>query len=191
VSKLFLSLLLALTPAMLTAGCSRKEDPAGSRPEEALLGDFKLRSSAFNEGQTIPSEFTCDGKNVSPALIWQGVPQTAKRLVLICEDPDAPAGIWLHWLAYGIPATHTGLSEGVPASGSLPDGSKQGKNDFDKIGYGGPCPPPGKPHRYFFKLYAVDSDLPSKPGLGRNEIESLMKNHIVGTASLMGTYQRK
>ncbi|MCX7722324.1 MAG: YbhB/YbcL family Raf kinase inhibitor-like protein, partial [Verrucomicrobiae bacterium] len=120
---------------------------------------IQVTSPAFQDGKPIPSKYTCDGEDVSPPLNWTNVPPEAKSLVLISDDPDAPVGTWVHWVLYDLPPTTAGLSEGVPKSSELPNGAKQGINDFRRIGYGGPCPPPGKPHRYYFKLYALDTVL--------------------------------
>ena len=150
---------------------------------------MKLVSSAFREGQPIPRGYTCDGANVSPSLEWSDVPQNAKTLALIADDPDAPAGSWVHWVFYNLPADNIGLVENVPLEENLKAGGFQGKNDFKKIGYGGPCPPSGT-HRYFFKLYAIDSELPLKAGASKSDLEKAMTGHILGQAQLMGTYHR-
>jgi hypothetical protein len=151
---------------------------------------LKLTSSAFKEGETIPSKFTCDGADVSPALEWSNVPAGARSLVLICDDPDAPAGTWVHWVVYGVAAGHTSLGEGVAMTQVVEGVGTQGKNDFKKVGYGGPCPPPGKPHRYFFKLYALDSMLELEPGARKSEVERAMKGHVLAQGQLMGRYRR-
>ncbi len=153
---------------------------------------IQLTSPAFAEGQPIPAKYTCDGANVSPALAWRGVPGGACNLVLLCDDPDAPAGTWLHWLLYDLDASFSSLPEGVPAQETVSaNGARQGRNDFKKIGYGGPCPPRGKPHRYFFRIYALDSELLLKPGLDRASVERAMQGHIIAQGQLMGTYQRR
>ncbi|HXG23454.1 MAG TPA: YbhB/YbcL family Raf kinase inhibitor-like protein [Chthonomonadales bacterium] len=152
---------------------------------------IQLTSSAFTEGATIPTNYTCDGADVSPPLSWTGVPVEAKSLALICDDPDAPAGTWVHWVVYGIPATVTNLPEGVPQSETLPDGTKQGINDFRRIGYGGPCPPPGNPHRYYFKLYALDFVPTLAPRATKSDLVGAMKGHILAEGQLMGRYQRR
>jgi Raf kinase inhibitor-like YbhB/YbcL family protein len=150
----------------------------------------ELTSRAFREGDVIPSKFTCDGADVSPALDWANVPAGAKSLALICDDPDAPGGTWVHWLVYGVAADRRSLGEGVPAAPVIQGLCIQGRNDFKRIGYGGPCPPPGKPHRYFFKLYALDSTLDLKPGAKKPEVEKAMKGHVLAQGQLMGKYQR-
>lgn len=154
---------------------------------------FKLTSGAFEEGGRIPTRFTCDGPDVSPALAWSDAPADTKALALICDDPDAPRGTWVHWVLYDVPVGITTLPEGVPAEEVLPDlgRAKQGRNDFGRIGYGGPCPPPGKPHRYFFKLYALDAALRLEAGATKADVERAMQGHVLGNAQLMGTYGRK
>lgn len=151
---------------------------------------LKLTSSAFKEGEMIPSKFTCNGADVSPALEWSNVPAGARSLVLICDDPDAPGRTWVHWVLYGVGPGHASLGEGVAATQVVEGMGIQGKNDFKRIGYGGPCPPPGKPHRYFFKLYALDSILELKPGARKSEVERAMKGHVLAQGQLMGRYQR-
>jgi len=152
--------------------------------------EMKLTSTAFKEGEAIPRGYTCDGANVSPPLEWTGVPKTAKTIAIIADDPDAPAGTWVHWVLYNLPADGLGLIENTPQTETLKGGGAQGKNDFGKIGYGGPCPPSGT-HRYFFKFYALDSELTLKPGATRAEVEQAMEGHIIGRAQLMGTYSRQ
>ncbi len=151
---------------------------------------IELTSSAFKEGESIPSKFTCEGPDVSPALEWSGVPESAKSLAMICDDPDAPVGTWVHWVLYELSPAMTGLPEGVPADETIEGGATQGRNDFKRIGYGGPCPPPGKPHRYFFKLYALDTELNLTPGATKKDVEKAMKGHILARGQLMGTYKR-
>ena len=151
---------------------------------------FSIFSSSFSQGGEIPRKFTCDGADVSPELSWTDAPVGTQSFALIADDPDAPVGIWTHWVLYDLPAQATGLPEGVSKVDEVPSGGRQGRNDFRKIGYGGPCPPPGKPHRYFFKLYALDGMLNLKPGSSKQEVEQAMQNHILSRAELMGKYQR-
>lgn len=151
---------------------------------------LELKSPVFSAGQEIPSRYTCDGPDVSPELMWEKSPEGTKSFALICDDPDAPMGIWVHWVVYNIPAQVQGLSEGVLRQACLADGSCQGLTDFKRIGYGGPCPPPGKPHRYFFKLYALDTLLDIKAKVTKETLLSEMKGHILAEASLMGMYER-
>lgn len=145
-----------------------------------------LQSSAFNEGSSIPSKYTCDGTNISPPLSWHDEPKSTKSFVLIVDDPDAPVGNWDHWLLFNIPETTHEMSENLS---SLPNGALQGKNSWGKSAYGGPCPPDGE-HRYFFKLYALDTLLSLSAGATKSQIESGMKGHILADAKLMGRYKK-
>lgn len=151
---------------------------------------LELKSSAFKNEGNIPQKYTGEAEDVSPALSWSGVPKETKGFALICDDPDAPMGDWVHWVIYCLSADTKSLDEGVPNEGILPNGIKQGKNDFGRIGYGGPMPPPGKPHRYFFKLYALDAILDLAPGLDKKELLEEIKGHILEEAQLMGLYKR-
>ena len=152
---------------------------------------FAVKSTAFSNGSEIPRQYTCSGENVSPSLSWSEVPPQARALALIADDPDAPAGTWTHWIMWNIPAHATALSEGVPPSQELlHNGARQGKNDFGRIGYGGPCPPPGRPHRYFFRLYALGAMLDVKSGAARSELETAMMPHVVAQAEWMGLFKR-
>jgi len=151
---------------------------------------FQITSTAFSNGASITKNYTCDGPDVSPALTWTGAPAGTQSFALIADDPDAPAGTWVHWVLYNLPAAAKELPEGLKKEEQLPDGTQQGLNDFRKIGYNGPCPPPGKPHRYFFKLYALNAKLTLKPGATKADVESASKGHILGQAELMGKYGR-
>jgi len=150
---------------------------------------MELASTAFKNGEVIPQKYTCEGADVSPALSWAEAPQGTKTLVLIVDDPDAPVGTWVHWVLFNLPATARALTEAVPKTATAV-GGLQGRNDFQQIGYGGPCPPRGKPHRYFFKLYALDAVLDLRPGATKRDVEAAMKGHIQANGELMGTYQR-
>src|SRR5437763_1291981 len=178
----------------VTATSSRPVNPGcSSRPRVWLLCSgmaFSLSSSAFKEGATIPGKYTCDGADVSPSLGWSGAPPGTVAFALISDDPDAPAGTWVHWVIYNLPVSVTSLPEAVPTSETVPSlgGALQGKNDFRKIGYGGPCPPPGKPHHYHFTLYALDAALPLQAGATKAEVQRAMQGHILGTAVIVGTY---
>ena len=151
-----------------------------------------LESSAFKPGGRIPRAHTCEGDDVSPPLTWNGAPPSTKAFALIVDDPDAPDPkapkmTWVHWVVYNLPATSGGLAQG--ASEHLPQGARNGKNDWKRIGYGGPCPPVGR-HRYFHKLYALDAELPDLREPTKAQLESAMKGHVLGHAELMGTYQK-
>jgi len=148
-----------------------------------------ITSSAFTEGAMIPKKYTCDAEDISPDLKWSGVPQGAKRLALICDDPDAPVGTWVHWVLFNIPADVTALPAGLPADATLKNGARHGKNDFRKLGYGGPCPPGGT-HRYYFKLYALDTVLTLESGSTKAQLLAAMKGHILAEGQLMGRYKR-
>ncbi len=154
--------------------------------------EFRLYSPAFQNGERIPAKYTCDGEDVSPPLRWEEVPEGTKSLVLIVYDPDAPTGTFIHWVLYNIPATVNELPEGVPKDEPVVEGiGVQGMNDFGYIGYGGPCPPPGHgAHRYFFALHALDVELRVRPGARADEVLKAMKDHVIGYAVLMGTYER-
>jgi len=150
---------------------------------------FALTSTAFNEGQAIPPVYTCDGKDISPPLAWTGLPEGTKSLALINDDPDAPMGTWVHWMFYNLPPSVRQLPEAFPADGELPNGTRQGRTDFGRMGYGGPCPPSGT-HRYFFKLYALDTVLSLAGGATATDLEAAMRGHVLAEARLMGTYRR-
>lgn len=149
-----------------------------------------LKSTAFSDGGQIPRKHTGEGSDLSPALNWGGVSPAAHTLALIADDPDAPKGTWTHWLVWNIPAHLTGLPEGVPANEVLENGAAQGTNDFHRVGYGGPYPPPGKPHRYFFKLFALNTTLKLPAGACRKDLERAMRGHVLSEAAWMGTYKR-
>lgn len=151
---------------------------------------MKLISPAFAEGQMIPPKYTADGEDVSPPLQWSQLPGGTESLALICEDPDAPVGTWVHWLIWNIPQDAGALAEKIPPQKQLPNGSRQGVNDFGRIGYGGPAPPSGT-HRYFFRLYALDTTLDVPAGASRTQLEKAMKGRILAQAQLMGKYSRR
>ncbi len=150
---------------------------------------IQITSTAFEEGGTIPQKYTCDGEDVSPALQWSGIPDGTQSIALICDDPDAPMGTWVHWVLFNIPADTTELPENIPADRVLENGAKHGINDFKKLGYGGPCPPGGT-HRYFFKLYALDIEIGLEPGATKEELLKAMEGHILDEGQLMGRYAR-
>jgi len=151
-----------------------------------------FKTNAFKTSETIPTKYTCDGEDVSPDLKWDGAPQETKSFALICDDPDAPGGNFTHWVLYGLAATVTELPENFPEKEEVDSPKcKQGTNDFGKVGYGGPCPPRGSKHRYFFKLYALNADLQLSPKAKKRELETAIKGHILAQAELIGTYQRK
>ncbi len=156
------------------------------------MQNISISTEAFLDGDTIPAEYTCDGDDVSPVLSWHGIPAGTKSIALIMDDPDAPRGTFVHWVIFNIPAETQKLPRAMPRNKTLSDGSRQGRTDFgsDRIGYGGPCPPPGKPHRYYFKIYALDTKLDLSPGASKAELEKVMKGHILSKGELMGKYGR-
>jgi Raf kinase inhibitor-like YbhB/YbcL family protein len=181
-------LALTFAAALLAAGlwwATSRSDPPGAN---AIA--FPIASVSFANGGDIPKKFTCDGGDVSPELSWTQPPAGAQSFALIADDPDAPIGTFVHWVIFDMPPTASALSEGVGKMDELPDGSRQGQNDFDKMGYGGPCPPSGKTHRYFFKLYALDRKLGLKAGASKREVEKAMDGHILGKAEYVGKYGR-
>jgi len=149
---------------------------------------LSLASPAFTRSGAIPAVHTCDGRDLSPALAWSGVPPAARSLALIVDDPDAPRGTWVHWVVYNLPPSVTGLAEGA-GSGALPAGATSGRNDFQRTAYGGPCPPSGN-HRYFFKLYALDTVLDGLVEPTKADLERAMEGHVLARGELVGTYQR-
>ena len=151
--------------------------------------EIKLTSTAFKEGELIPKKYTCDDKNVSPPLGWSGIPIATQSIALICDDPDAPMGTWVHWVIFNIPASVKKLNENIPLNKVFEDGTVQGNNDFRKIGYGGPCPPGGT-HRYFFKIYALSKRVELPPGATKDELIREMEGCILAEGGLMGKYSR-
>jgi Raf kinase inhibitor-like YbhB/YbcL family protein len=150
---------------------------------------MEIKSSAFKEGAMIPGKYTCDNIDISPPLEWSQFPDGTKTFALICDDPDAPMGTWVHWVLFNLPGNILELPENVQKLEVLKNGARQGKNDFGKIGYGGPCPPGGT-HRYYFKIYALDKELDFKPGITKKELLKAMEGHILAEGQLMGKYKR-
>lgn len=151
--------------------------------------ELKLVSTAFANGGVIPSRFTCDGPDISPSLEWIVVGERILTFALVCDDPDAPTEAWVHWVIFNIPGNIRKLAEGIPAQKVLADGSRQGTNDFRKIGYGGPCPPGGM-HRYFFRMFALDRVLELAAGANRSQLSDAMKGRVLAQGELMGKYLR-
>lgn len=179
----------ALVAALLVS-CKKAEKPPETAERGAADMALVLTSSAFADGAAIPRKFTCDGEDVSPPLTWAGIPEGTKSLALICDDPDAPMGTWVHWVVWGIPPSAPGLPEAVPPDSVLPGGIKQGLNSWPRTGYGGPCPPPGDPHRYYLKLYALNADLTLPATANKAGLEHAMKGLIIAETKLMGVYSR-
>jgi Raf kinase inhibitor-like YbhB/YbcL family protein len=178
----WLHCIVLLLVLLASAGC------AGATPGVEIEGEvvmaLQVTSQAFIEGGLIPSKFTCDAENVSPSLAWSGAPTGTQSFALIADDPDAPMGTWVHWVLYDLP----------PDTQSLPEGAigirVEGINDFRKSGYGGPCPPRGKPHHYYFKVYALDTRLGLKPGASKRDVERAMQGHVLAQGQLVGMYGR-
>jgi Raf kinase inhibitor-like YbhB/YbcL family protein len=168
--------------AVMLAGCRSSASTPAEEGNSAVT--LKITSLAFSEGETIPVKYTCDGSNLSPQLDWTSVPQGTQSLALIADDPDTPVGTWVHWVLFDLPPDLTSLPEGASGSGT------QGKNSSQSLSYGGPCPPKGNPHRYYFKLYALDSLLNLAEGASKAEVEKAMHGHILAQGQLMGLYGR-
>jgi Raf kinase inhibitor-like YbhB/YbcL family protein len=180
--------------ALLLSSCGRSPSTETLLPEDPKKATIRLQSPAFADGGTIPRLHTCDGRDVSPPLEWSGVPDTARSLALVVEDPDAPRGTWTHWVIFDIPTGVKGLGEGIPAQERVEvtasgEAALQGKNDFGKVGYGGPCPPSGT-HRYFFRIYALDTGLGLGSGATRQDLLRSIKDHVLAEGKLMGRYSR-
>lgn len=169
---------VGIAPKGLANGCSPPHRP------------MKISSPAFKDGEPIPKIYTADGSNISPPLLFTNVPKHAKKLVLICDDPDAPGGTFVHWVIYDLLGNSESIPEGLSTRRDLSDGSRQGVNSFGGVGYNGPSPPPGKTHHYFFKLYAVDGRLHLKAKATADQVLCTMQGHILAEAKLMGTYSR-
>jgi Raf kinase inhibitor-like YbhB/YbcL family protein len=151
---------------------------------------LKVTTSAFAPGAAIPAQYTCKGADLSPALEWSGAPARIASFAIIMDDPDAPAGTWVHWVMWNIPqATHS-VPQAVPRREQLPDGTHQGRNSFGKIGYYGPCPPAGQTHRYFFRVYALDTKLEPGEAADRSALDDAMKGHVLAQGEYMGTFHR-
>jgi Raf kinase inhibitor-like YbhB/YbcL family protein len=178
------AVLFLLTALGGPAGCHGSAAPGGGTP---LLD---LASSNFQAGATIPAKYTCDGADTSPELKWTSVPQATQGFALIVIDPDAPIGEFVHWVLYNIPGATRELPDGLPAQQQLADGALQGRNDFGRIGYGGPCPPGSSPHRYVFRLYALDAKLNLPAGATRAQVEKAIAGHILAHGELTARYQR-
>jgi len=177
-------LLYCVTTIVLVVGAGCQTSEPTQSPQGDANMSIQLTSPAFDEGEPIPQQYTCDGADVSPALNWSGVPDGTQNLTLIVDDPDAPGKTWVHWVVYDLPADLDGLQEGSFAGGV------QGSNDFGNTSYGGPCPPGSSAHRYFFKLYALDTQLDLDTGATKAQVEEAMQGHIIAQGQLMGTYSR-
>ena len=163
---------------------------AESPQQKPAATTFQLTSTAFDADGAIPPKYTCSGAEISPALAWTEPPAGTQSFALVVDDPDAPQKAVIHWLIYDLPPTTRALPEGVPTKARLPDGSRQGKNDHGKMGYSGPCPPPGAAHHYFFKLYALDYKTGLKPKASEADVERAIKDHVVAKSELIARFQR-
>lgn len=190
VTRRFVALSLlggAVAACATSAGQAELRD---SNSNQEAVPSMKLESRAFTANATIPQQYTCDGQDLSPPLQWDAPPPGTQSLVLITDDPDAPRGTFVHWVLYNLPPDQRGLTEGASSTQpTLGNGAFQGRSDFGKLGYGGPCPPSGS-HRYFFKLYALDARLTLQPGASKAQVERAMQGHILDQADLMGYYAR-
>lgn len=184
--NLFLLIVLVLL-CFCQGNTQSNEEQTEVKGEDKM--DIKVTSTAFEEGGMIPSKYTCDGEDISPPLSWSGVPEGTKSIALISDDPDAPMGTWVHWVAFNLPPETRELIEDISHGEMLEVGGKQGKTDFGKVGYGGPCPPSGT-HRYYFKIYALDSMINSEAGITKADLLEAMKGHILAQGQLMGKYKR-
>jgi hypothetical protein len=182
---LFCFLILSLTACTTTP--APNSPTSETQPNKEVTMSFEISSSAFANGEAIPSKFSCDGSDISPALRWTEPPAGTQSFALIMDDPDAPMETWVHWILYNIPASTRNLIEGTPTGHQLSDGSLQGKTSAGSTGYHGPCPPSGT-HRYFFKLYALDTTLSLSSKADKKELLTAMEGHILGNAELMGTF---
>lgn len=158
--------------------------------QQGASGGFTLTSSAFSSGGEIPQQYTCKGADSSPALEWSGAPAKTASFALIMDDPDAPAGTWVHWVLWNLPASAHSLPGGLPKREQLDDGARQGHNSFKKIGYNGPCPPGGATHHYYFRLYALDTNVGLGGKASRNDLDMAMKGHVLAQTEYMGTFHR-
>ncbi len=190
IAGLLVFCFLACGGAKTAPQTGRSASPDDSRATALADSRMKLSSPAFADGANIPRRYTGDGEDISPELNWDGVPEGVASFALICSDPDAPLGTFIHWVVYNIPQDARRLPEGLPAKEVFDDGMIQGVNSFQRIGYDGPKPPPGKPHRYFFRLYALDCVLNLKPGASAGKLQEAMSGHILAEAELMGLYGR-
>ncbi len=182
--------MIIMVVASVSVSCQTKKAEKGAAVKGKEEMAFMITSTAFKHEGMIPKQYTCDGADISPQLAWSNVPDSTKSFALICDDPDAPVGDWVHWVLYNLPADTREIKEKIANDAKLPNGARHGTNDFRKYGYGGPCPPGGT-HRYFFKLYALNSILTLTGKVTKKDLLDAMKGNILGQAELMGKYSRK
>ena len=193
--KTIIRFCVLLLAAILLSSC-KGETPSSNniQPSNQATGgkkmEMKVTSKAFQDGGMIPKQYTCDGANISPPIAWDSVPEKTKSIALIADDPDAPGKTWIHWVAFNIPASAHEIPENVPAQENISGGGKQGTNDFKKVGYGAPCPPSGSAHRYYFKLFALDTELTQDSSATKDQLLKAMDGHVLGDGQLMGKYQK-
>ena len=179
-----------LTAVVMLLICSCKSRAGDKEKEGGAKMEIKVTSSVFKNDGMIPSKYTCDGEDFSPPLQWESVPQGTQSIALICDDPDAPMGTFVHWVLFNLPADIKELVGNIPAGRTLSNGASQGITDFGRIGYGGPCPPSGT-HRYFFKIYALDTKLALPAGSAKHQLLKAMEGHILAQGQLVGKYKRQ
>jgi Raf kinase inhibitor-like YbhB/YbcL family protein len=190
--NIIMKAMISFIVSIMLITCVESDAKVGAKeiPDESAGASFSIACPAFENGADIPAIFTCTGSDYSPALQWENTPEGTKSFALIVDDPDAPVGTFTHWVLFNIPSGLASLSEKASPHGTPPAGTREGINDFGKNGYGGPCPPPGKPHRYFFKLYALDSTVNLPVGATKDQLIQSMKGHILGQTQLMGMFAR-
>ena len=181
--------ILMAVQALLFCSCKGSEQ-GNSQTVGGNSMEINITSPAFEDGGMIPAKYTCDGEDISPPLQWDVAANGIKSIALICDDPDAPMGTFVHWVLFNLPAETRQLSENIPADEVLPNGAKQGTTDFGRVGYGGPCPPSGT-HRYFFKIYALDTQIDLPAGARKSQLLKAMEGHILGQGQLIGKYKRQ
>lgn len=201
--RIIITLILTLILLIIFSGCTainpdrdgniqidntRTDKNSDEEQEANGMGNILINSEGFESGGTLPAEYTCSGEDISPPLTWEGIPAGTASIAVIMDDPDARG--FVHWVIFNIPASSSGLPAGITKSGSLEDGFLLGQNNFGETGYGGPCPPPGKPHRYYFRVYALDTVLELEAGATRAQLEAAMKGHILAQGEVMGLYGR-
>ncbi len=163
----------------------------GNGDTMTMEATMTLSTTAFRNNAAIPERFSCQGEDISPSLAWSSAPEETKSFALLLEDPDAPRGPYIHWVIYNIPAGEHGLAENIAKRDPLPNGTRQGINSAGQLGYSGPCPPPGKAHRYYFRLYALDTEINIPGEATRDKLESAMQGHILAEGEIMGTFSVK
>ncbi len=183
-------IIVLMMPAIFLFCYCKGSEQANRKTDGGKKMEIKVTSSAFEDGGLIPAEYTCDGSDISPPLQWDGVSQEANSIALICDDPDAPMGTFVHWVIFGLPADTKELAKNIPPDKTLPNGAKQGTTDFGRIGYGGPCPPSGT-HRYFFKIYALDTRIDLVSVVDKPALLEAMEGHIIAQGQIVGKYKRR